>query len=66
MDKIKAYDDKALRKSTRIAGVMAGIALIAMGFLGDVKYSAIIGIILLLAVVMGKATYVTENGISIE
>lgn len=66
MDKIKAYDDKALRKSTRIAGVIAGIALIAMGFLGDVKYSAIIGIILLLAVIMGKATYVTEEGISIE
>lgn len=66
MDKIKAYDDKALRKSTRIAGIIAGIALIAMGFLGDVRYSAVIGIILILAVIMGKETYVTEDGISIE
>jgi len=66
MDRIKAYDDKALRKSTRVVGIIAGIALIAMGFLGGVKYSAVIGIILILAVIMGKETYVTEEGISVE
>ena len=66
MAKIKAYDDKALRKSTRVAAVIAGIALIALSICSSVKYSAIIGDVLLLAVVFGKETYATEEGISVE
>ncbi len=66
MAKIKAYDDKALRKSTRVAAVIAGIALIALSICSSVKYSAIIGVVLLLAVVFGKETYATEEGISVE
>lgn len=66
MHKIKAYDDKAMRKSTKIAAIIMGIGLIVFGFFSTVKYSAIIGIILLLAVLMQKETYVTEEGIDVE
>lgn len=66
MARIKAFDDRALRKSTRVAAVIAGIALIALGLVSTVKYSALIGVILLLAVVFGKETYATEEGISVE
>ncbi len=66
MAKIKAYDDRALKKSTRVAAVIAGAALIALSIFSSVKYSAIIGVVLLLAVVFGKETYATEEGISVE
>lgn len=66
MARIKAYDDRALRKSTRIAAMIAGIGLIALSVFPSVRYSALIGIVLLLAVIIGKETYVTEDGISVE
>lgn len=66
MVKIKAYDDRALSKCTRVAAVIAGSALIILGIFSSVKYSAVIGIVLLLAVVIGKETYATEEGISME
>lgn len=66
MARIKAYDDRALKKSTRVAAMAAGIVLIALGIFSSVKYSAIIGIVLLLAVIIGKETYATEEGISVE
>lgn len=66
MARIKAYDDKALSKSTRVAAFIAGIALIVLAVFSTVKYSALIGIVLLLAVIFGKETYVSEEGISVE
>ncbi|WP_419026404.1 hypothetical protein [Emergencia sp.] len=66
MVKVKAYDDRALSKSTRAAASIAGIALIALSAFSSVKYSAVIGVVLLLAVIFGKETYATEEGISME
>ncbi|MGF6376792.1 hypothetical protein M2140_001870 [Clostridiales Family XIII bacterium PM5-7] len=66
MDKIKAYDDRAMRKSTRIASLIMGVVLIALGFFSTVKYSAIIGVVLIAATIMQKNTYISKDGIDIE
>ena len=61
MDKIKAYDDRTMRKSTKFAAVIFGAGLFS--FYSTVKYSAIIGVVLLLAVVFQKETYVSKEGV---
>lgn len=66
MRTIKAYDEKELRPSTRIAALVAGIALIIMGIFTTMKYSLLVGILLLLAIGLDKGVYVTEEGIEIE
>lgn len=66
MKKIKAYDDRAMKKSTRVVAVVAGIGLIVFQFTFEVNYSALIGLILLLTVIFQKETYATEEGISME
>ena len=63
MDKIKAYDDRTMRKSTKFAAVIFGAGLIVFSFYSTVKYSAIIGVVLLLAVVFQKETYVSKEGV---
>lgn len=63
MDKIKAYDDRAMRKSTKFAAIVFGTGLIVFSFYSTVKYSAIIGVVLLLAVIFQKETYVSGEGV---
>lgn len=63
MDKIKAYDDRAMRKSTKFAAIVFGTGLIVFSFYSTVKYSAIIGVVLLLAVIFQKETYVSREGV---
>ncbi len=63
MDEIKAYDDRAMRNSTKIAAVIFGVALIGFSFYATVKYAAVIGMVLLLAVVFQKETYVSREGV---
>lgn len=65
MDKIKAYDQKAIRKSTKIAAMIAGFALIVIGLFTYAKYSIPVGIVLLLVIGMEKEVYITEEGIEV-
>jgi hypothetical protein len=65
MNKIKAYDEKAMRKSTKIAAMIAGVALIVLGIFTSAKYSIPVGVVLLLATVMEKDIYITEEGIEV-
>lgn len=66
MDRIKAYDDRAMSKSTQRIGFAAGCFLTVLSVFSTIWYSVIVGLILLLAVIMGKETYITETGISVE
>ncbi len=63
MDKIKAYDERAMKKSTKMAALLMGAGLIIFGFWSSVRYSAVIGVILILAVVFQKETYICREGI---
>lgn len=63
MDKIKAYDDRAMQTSTKIAAIVFGVALIGLSFYATVKYAAVIGVVLLLAVIFQKETYVSQEGV---
>ena len=65
MHKYKAYDEKAMRQSTRIAAIISGIALIVLGIITTAKYSIPVGVIILLATIMKKETYITVNGIEV-
>lgn len=65
MRKYKAYDEKAMRTSTRIAALIGGVALIILGILTTAKYSIPVGIIIILATIMKKETYVTIYGIEV-
>lgn len=63
MDKIRAYDERTMKKSTRAAALVMGAGLIIFGFWSSVRYSAVIGVLLILAVVFQKETYICREGI---
>ena len=65
MNRIKSYDEKAMQNSTKISAAIAGLALVIMGLFSTVKYSLIVGIVLLLATFMKKQVYITEKGLEI-
>lgn len=58
-----AIDDKALRKSTRIAAVAAGIALIILAVGIRSLYTGLVGAVLLAAMMLNKKTAMTEEGL---
>lgn len=63
MDRIQAYDDKAMRKSTRIATLIFGAGLIAFSICFSEQYSAMIGVVFILAVIFRKEIYVSREGV---
>ena len=58
-----AIDDKALRKSTRIAAVAAGIALIILAVGIRSLYTGLVGAVILAAMMLNKKTAMTEEGL---
>ena len=64
--KYKATTGKELSKTTEIACMAFGIALIALGIIQHTIYGALIGIVLLAAGAMSKEVYVCEEGIVTE
>ena len=58
-----AIDDKALRKSTRIAAVAAGIALIILAVGIRSLYTGLVGAVKLAAMMLNKKTAMTEEGL---
>ncbi|MBR3756258.1 MAG: hypothetical protein IKK48_04030 [Firmicutes bacterium] len=66
MRKYVSYDRKALRKSTRIAAVVAGIFMIGLAVYIKSWHAAFIGIVLLLAMVLQKEIAMTEKGLEVN
>lgn len=58
-----AIDDKALRKSTRIAAVGGGIALIVLAVIIRSLYTGLVGAVLLAAMMLNKKVAMTEEGL---
>ena len=58
-------DHKKMKKSTRIAAVVAGFALIAAGIYMKMIYTAVVGLVILLAVMLQKTISVTEEGVQV-
>lgn len=63
MQKYIAIDDKRMKKSTRIAAIVGGLGLIALGIYMSSLYTGVIGAVLLLALVLQKEFSVTEEGV---
>lgn len=57
---------KALKKSTRICAIIAGIGLIVLAFYLRSIYTGIVGLLLLGAALQGKTIKVTEEGVVME
>ena len=66
MRKYVSYDRKALRKSTRIAAVVAGIFMIVLAIFIRSIHAAFIGIVILLAMVLQKEIAMTEDGLEVN
>ena len=66
MRKYVSYDRKALRKSTRIAAVVAGIFMIGLAVYIKSWHAAFIGIVILLAMVLQKEIAMTEEGLEVN
>lgn len=63
MKEFVSIDTRAMKKSTRVAAIVAAFFFIAMGIIRLSIYSAAIGIVLLAAMLLNKKTAVTEEGI---
>ena len=66
MINIKAYDDKAMRKSTKLIAIICGLLLIIVAIYSKSIYAAIVGSVILMAIMLNKNTYASEVGIEIE
>lgn len=66
MRKYVSYDRKALRKSTRIAAIVAGIFMIGLAVYIKSWHAAFIGIVILLAMVLQKEISMTEEGLEVN
>lgn len=66
MRKYVSYDRKALRKSTRIAAIIAGIFMIGFAVYIRSWHAAFIGIVILLAMVLQKEISMTEEGLEVN
>ncbi|MGN0736512.1 MAG: hypothetical protein ACI4LP_11995 [Anaerovoracaceae bacterium] len=58
-----AIDDKALKKSTRIAAVAGGTALIMLAVFIHSLYTGLVGVVLLAAMMLNKKVAVTDEGL---
>ena len=58
-----AIDDKALRKSTRIAAIAGGVALIVLAVVIRSLYTGLVGAVLLAAMMLNKKVAMTEEGL---
>lgn len=56
-----AIDDKALKKSTRIAAVAGGTALILLAVFIRSLYTGLVGVVLLAAMMLNKKVAVTDE-----
>ena len=66
MRKYVSYDRKALRKSTRIAAIIAGLFMIGLAVYIKSWHAAFIGIVLLLAMCLQKEISMTEEGLEVN
>lgn len=66
MRKYVSYDRKALRTSTRIAAIVAGIFMIGLAVYIKSWHAAFIGIVILLAMVLQKEISMTEEGLEVN
>ena len=66
MRKYVSYDRKALKKSTRIAAIVAGIFMIGLAVYIKSWHAAFIGIVILLAMVLQKEISMTEEGLEVN
>lgn len=66
MRKYVSEDRKALRKSTRIAAIVAGIFMIGLAVYIKSWHAAFIGIVILLAMVLQKEISMTEEGLEVN
>lgn len=66
MRKYVSYDRKALRKSTRIAAIVAGIFMIGLAIYIKSWHAAFIGVVLLLAMSLQKEISMTEEGLEVN
>ena len=58
-----AIGDKALRKSTRIAAIAGGVALIVLAVVIRSLYTGLVGAVLLAAMMLNKKVAMTEEGL---
>lgn len=65
MQKYISEDRKALRKSTRIIAIAAGLGMVGLAITIHSWHAALIGVVLLLAMVLQKEIAMTENGLEI-
>ena len=63
MREFKTADQKELKQSTRICGLIFATLLILFGIFGHSLYSGVIGAILIAALIMVKRVVVNEEGI---
>lgn len=66
MDNIKAFDDRAMKKSTKVVAVIACAALIGVCVYAPSIYSISVAVLAIPALMLQKSMYVTENSIEIE
>lgn len=66
MRKYVSYDRKALKKSTRIAAIVAGLFMIGLAVYIKSWHAAFIGIVLLLAMCLQKEISMTEEGLEVN
>lgn len=66
MDNIKAYDDRQMKKSTKVVAVIACIGLIGVCIYAPSIYSISIAVLVIPALMLQKNMYVAEDGIEIQ
>lgn len=66
MKEFVSIDVKATKKSTRIVAVALGLVLIALGIVRGTWYGAILGAVIIVAMIMDKQTVVCEEGIVVR
>ncbi|HKM28769.1 MAG TPA: hypothetical protein VJY37_03715 [Anaerovoracaceae bacterium] len=65
MQEYKAINDREMKKSTRIVAVCFGFGLIAVGIFILSIYTALVGAVILLAVILNKSMIVREDGVHV-
>ena len=61
-----SLDTRQPRKSTRIAAIVAGLLFIGLGIIRPSIYAALIGIVIIAAMLLSKETVVCEEGIVVR
>lgn len=66
MRKFVSADTKALKKSTRIAAIVAGVALTIMSIFIQSLYTGLVGVVILAAMMLQKEISMTEEGLEVN